>query len=93
MSRVNLTEDVRPLSEFKANSMAFIKRARISGRPVVLTQHGHSAAVLMDVAAYEKLLDKIDVLCDIQAALEEARDGRSVPHAQARKEVLRRIRG
>lgn len=91
MPRVNLKKDVKPLSEFRANSAAFIKQLQSSGRPMVLTQHGHSAAVLLDVAAYEDMLEKIDVLRDVQDALEEVRDGRVKSHAKAREDILARI--
>ncbi|MBX7258698.1 MAG: type II toxin-antitoxin system Phd/YefM family antitoxin [Candidatus Hydrogenedentes bacterium] len=91
MPRVNLEEDVRPLSEFRANSATLMKRLRSTGRPLLLTQHGRGAAVLLDVSAYEDLMEELSVLKDIQAALEEERTGHIRSHSEARKSVLARL--
>ena len=52
MPKVLPTEDVRPLSEFRANAAAFVNQVRETRRPLIHTQHGRSASVLLDVKAY-----------------------------------------
>ena len=59
--------DVRPVTEFRAHASAFLDQIRTTKRAVILTQHGRSAAVLLDVSAYEELLSEL-------AALREAHD-------------------
>ena len=56
MQRIQLDEDVKPLSEFRANVASFIERIQKTKRPLVITQRGKSAAVMLDVAEYETLL-------------------------------------
>jgi prevent-host-death family protein len=56
MKRIDLVSDIRPLSEFRANTAALITQVRKTGRPLVLTQHGKSAVVLLDVQHYQSLL-------------------------------------
>jgi len=56
MPKVLPTEDVRTLSEFRANTAAFVNQVKETRRPLILTQHGRSAAVLLDVKAYEDIL-------------------------------------
>ena len=56
MERINLEEDIRPLSEFRAHTASFVDHVKRTGRPLVLTQHGKSAAVLLDVREYQRLL-------------------------------------
>ena len=68
MSRTRLDEDVQPLSEFRANVASFVERVRKTKRPVVLTQRGHSAAVLLDVSKFEQHLDEVETHRDIQIA-------------------------
>jgi prevent-host-death family protein len=58
MARVRPSEDVRPLSEFRANAASFVQQVQGTKRPVILTVHGRSAAVLLDVGEYETLLDR-----------------------------------
>ena len=92
MSRPRLTDDVRPLSEFRANVAAFVQRVRRTQRPMVLTQHGRSAAVLVDVGAYEALLERVELLEDVQRAERQLAQGRGVAPAQARRQVLAHLR-
>jgi len=93
MPRIQLDEDIRPLSEFRANVSSFVEKVRTTKRPVVLTQRGHSAAVLLDVTEYDRLLDELEVLRDIHVASKQLADGEGVPHERARREVLARVRG
>jgi prevent-host-death family protein len=46
------SSDVLPVTEFRANTSAMLNQLHVTKRPVVLTQHGRSAAVLMDVGAH-----------------------------------------
>ncbi|MEO8635638.1 MAG: type II toxin-antitoxin system Phd/YefM family antitoxin [Gemmatimonadales bacterium] len=92
MRRIRLTDDVRPLSEFRANVAAFVQRVRKTGRAMVLTQHGRSAAVLVDVEAYEDLLERVELLEDVHKAERQVAQGRGVTPAQAKRQVLARLR-
>lgn len=56
MNRLDLVSDIRPLSEFRANTAALVTQVRKTGRPLVLTQHGKSAVVLLDVQLYQSML-------------------------------------
>ena len=90
---LNLHDDIQPVSDFRANTAATLRRLRESGRPLVLTQNGRSAAVLLDVGTYQALLDENDLLRDLQAGLLDAREGRVTAHSDARAELLGRYRG
>ncbi len=87
---VNLAEDIQPVSEFRANAAETIKHVRDSGRPLVLTQNGRSAAVLLDVATYQALVDENELLRDLRTAEDDIREGRITPHDQARTSLLSR---
>ena len=56
MTRLRPAQDVRPVTEFRANASAFLDQIRSTKCAVILTQHGRSAAVLLDMAVYEDLL-------------------------------------
>jgi antitoxin YefM len=92
MPKLIPTEDVRPLSEFRANASAFVQQVQETKRPVVLTQHGRSAAILLDVAAYEALVEQVELLRDIRTAESQIRKGHGRSHAKARTEILARMR-
>ncbi len=91
MRRIQLDEDVRPLSEFRANVAAFIEKVRKTKRPLVVTQRGKSAAVLLDVGEYEALIDELELLQDIRTGEKQINDGKGVNHKEARKEILKSL--
>ena len=92
MARVRPTEDVRPLSEFRANAASFVQQVQGTKRPVILTVHGRSAAVLLDGGEYETLLDQLELLRDVKAAEGQLKQGRTVSQAKAREKVFARFR-
>lgn len=92
MSRLHLDSDIRPVSEFRANAAELLEQVRSSGRPLVLTQRGRSAAVLLDVREYERLRDELDLLRDIRTAEEQLARGEGVAHAAARQAALSRLK-
>ncbi len=91
MGQVNLEEDIKPLSEFRANAATLVKQVKDTRRPLVITQHGKSSAILIDVKEYQALLDKIEILQDIQLAEQQIADGKGVDHSEAKKLVLKRL--
>ncbi len=68
MERIHLDQDIQPLSTFRANSARIIQQIQQTRRPVVLTQRGHSAAVLLDVKEYERLIEELELLRDMYVA-------------------------
>ena len=91
MARINLKDDIHSMSDFRSNMSKLLDQARSTQRPIVLTQHGASCAVLLGVEAYERLLDRIEVLEDIHAAEREHADGKSMTSDDAMTEVLAEI--
>jgi len=55
------------VTEFRANTSALLVQLHQTRRPVILTQHGRSAAVLLDVRDYEEMLDELITLRDVKA--------------------------
>lgn len=91
MQRVVLDQDVKPISEFRANAASLVQQVQRTKRPLVITQQGRSAAVLLDVSEYEKLLAKLDLLQDIHVAEDQIDSGHGLSHRSARKKSLERI--
>lgn len=91
MRRPNLTSDIKPVSEFRANAAELIEQVRNTRRPLVLTQRGHSAAVVLDVEEYESLLEELDLLRDIRTAEKEIRNGKGVSNREAKAQIRARV--
>lgn len=92
MRSPRFSEDIRPLSEFRANAAAFVQRVRSTRRPLVLTQHGRGAAVLLDIAEYERLVEQIELLQEVQTAEQQLAEGEGVEHSEAKVQILARLR-
>ena len=88
MSRVRPTQDIRPLADFRANLASVVRQVQRTKRPVILTQHGRSAAVLVDAGEYEALLDRAELLDDVRVAESEIAEGKGVTHGRAKSAVL-----
>ena len=69
-----------------------MRRVQRTRRPVVLTQHGRSVAVLLDVREYDALLERLELLHDVQTAEKQIATGRGVAHSRAHGTVPGRLR-
>jgi prevent-host-death family protein len=83
---MDLSKDIRSLSDFKRNTSDLMDRMEESGEALVLTVNGKAKLVVQDAAAYQKLLDALDyneTVNAIRRGLEEVEAGRTIPAAQA----------
>lgn len=91
MPRLKIDEDIQPLSEFRANAAAMLERVKTTRRPLVLTQRGHSAAVVVDVAEYERMIDELELLREVRIAERQIANGEVIAHDDALEYVLSRL--
>lgn len=92
MSKLKPSRDIQPVTEFRANAAQFIEQVRDTGEPMILTQHGRSAAVLLDVDSYESLMDEIALLRDVRQAEDQVVAGKGISHASVAKKLRARLR-
>jgi prevent-host-death family protein len=91
MQRLKIDQDIKPLSEVRTGIANFIRQVHDTKRPVVITQHGRGVAVLLDVHEYEAMQEKLELLSDVQASLNQLENGEGVAHEDAKERVLKRI--
>ncbi len=91
MRRLIIDQDIRPMSEFRSGVASFIKQVHETKRPLVITQHGKGVGVLLDVAEYEAMREKIELLEDIQTSITQINDGEGINHEDAKNMVLSRL--
>ncbi len=91
MRHLIIDQDIRPMSEFRSGVASFIKQVHETKRPLVITQHGKGVGVLLDVAEYEAMREKIELLEDIQTSTTQLNEGKGVDHKEAKKIVLSRL--
>ena len=91
MSRIHFDQDIQPLSEFRAGVASYIKQINETRRPLVITQRGKGVAVVLDVAEYEAMQEKIELLEEMRTAEAQLASGLGVSNEDARSQVLGRI--
>jgi len=90
-SSLDLLEDIKPISAFRANAAALIRQAANTGRPVVITQNGRSAAVLVDVRSYQQMTDDLQLLQEILQSRQEVAAGAVREHSEVMDELRAKL--
>jgi prevent-host-death family protein len=88
MRPLRVSEDFVPVSEFKAQAADWLRKANETGAPVVVTQNGKPAGVLLSPQAFDDLTERARLVEAIDAGLADADAGRVHPH----DEVARRLK-
>lgn len=88
MRRSRPSQDIRPLSEFRASVATFVEQVQATQRPLVLTQHGRSAAILLAVDAYEALIERAELAEDVRVAESQLAAGEGIPQGKAQMQIL-----
>jgi len=88
---ISISKDIEPLSEFRKRSADFVKRLKKDKQPIILTQHGKSAAVLMDVSEYERFAKKMEMLEDLLEAKQQVERGKTHSMAEAKERIEKHL--
>jgi len=90
-TRFEIDKDIQPLSEFRKHASDFIGRIKKHKRSIVLTQHGKSAAVLVDVSEYQRMIDKLELMEELIEAERQIARGEVVSHIDAKKQIIENL--
>ena len=85
------SQDIKPISYVKANSGKVLEQVNTAG-PMVITQNGEAAAVLMGVKDYEQLTEGIALLKILSLGEKSIREGRGIPAEEAFARIRAGIR-
>lgn len=91
MQRIKIDQDIRPMSEVRTGIASFLKQVRDTKRPLIITQHGKSVAVLVDVGEYEAMQEKVELLQDIQTSISQLESGAGIENNDAKAVLLKLI--
>ncbi len=90
MNTLNLAEDILPVSEFRADINSMIQKTKKTHRPIVLTQHGKTSAVVMDINDYQRLVYEKQLLDDVKLAKQQAKEGKTYTTAEMKAMLKKR---
>lgn len=80
---------IKAVTEIKRHATEIIAQLREDRTPVVVTEHGRSAAVLIDIESYTTLMDRIDTLEGIARGERAFAEGRVISHTAAKRRLSR----
>lgn len=90
---LDLSSDIRSLSDFKRNTAKFMTKLKASGHPVVLTVNGKAEIVVQDAAGYQRLLElaeRAEMKEFLQKSREDVDAGRTVAAEQALEKIAKK---
>ncbi len=85
MQRIQLQEDIQPLSEFRSKVSFYLDKVNKNKRPLIITQNGKSAAILLGVSDYENMVERIEILEDVKLAESQIKKGILKKHSAVKK--------
>ena len=80
MRSVRISEDFVPVSEFKAQAADWLRRLVETGGPVVVTQNGRPAGVLLSPQSYDELTERARLVQAVEEGLADSQAGRVHSH-------------
>ena len=87
MKNVQIKDGIVPLGEFKAQAAKLLKRIGESGEPMVITQNGRPAGVLLSPGEYDRIQERQRFLESIAAGLADAEAGRVIDTTALRERL------
>ena len=70
--------NIRPLTDFRNNMKDYIKELNTNKKPIILTQHGKSAAVLLDAEKYQEIQDQLEFMRKVAVGISEYKNNQSL---------------
>ncbi|MDE2293036.1 MAG: type II toxin-antitoxin system Phd/YefM family antitoxin [Elusimicrobia bacterium] len=85
--------DVKPISDFRKDTAAVLRKLKATKHPLLLTQNGRSVAVLLDVDEFERMEYEREFLAAIAQGRKDAAKGRIRPHADVMADARKLLAG
>jgi prevent-host-death family protein len=77
---LQVAEDIVPIAELKAHFSERIRKLRSCSRPLVVTQNGRAAAVLLSPEEFDRLTYQARFITAVREGLEQADAGEVIDH-------------
>ena len=91
MPVLRISENFVPISEFKAQAADWLRKASETGAPVVVTQKGKPAGVLLSPQAFDDLSERARFIAAVEEGLGDLEAGQAHSHAEVRRTMNRRF--
>ena len=90
MKTISITNDIVPIAEFKVGISKWFKSLKITGHPLIITQNGKPAGVLLSPGDYDDLVYKKSFLDSIGRGISDAESGKTYHTEEVRAALAAR---
>jgi len=85
MKGIKIASDIIPLGEFKTGISACMKKVQATGHPLIITQNGRPAGVLLSPVEYDNLVYRKQFIESVEQGLAAAESGEVYSREEVRK--------
>jgi prevent-host-death family protein len=89
VKELQATEDIVPLGEFKAKASEMLRKLRSTNRPLVITQNGKPAAVVITPEDFDTLVERERFVAAVRRGVADADAGRTIADGELDAELER----
>ena len=90
MKSINISNDIIPIGEFKTSLSKWLKNVQNTGHPLIITQNGRPAGVVLSPAEYDELMHKKLFIDSVIRGLSDAESGNVYSTNELREELNKR---
>ena len=90
MKILSVSNDIVPIGKFKASIAKWFKSVHDTGHPLIITQNGKPAGVLLSPAEYDELVYKRALLDSINRGIADAKSGKLYDSEELKGELRKR---
>jgi prevent-host-death family protein len=91
MAPLHVATDIVPVGELKVQAAKLLRRVREERRPVVITQHGKPAGVLISPEEYDRLVDRERFISALEEGLQDSAAGRTLTNEELTADLDRKF--
>ncbi len=92
MKPIQVSQDILPLGEFKTHASKALLRVRETQRPIVITQNGKPAGVLLSPEEFDRLTEQERFVTAVRDGLADSAAGRVIDDDELESELERQLR-
>ena len=90
MKIMSIANDIVPIGKFKTNLSKWFESVQKSGHPLVITQNGKPAGVLLSPSEYDEMVYKQAFLDSIHKGIDDADSGKVYDAEKLKTELAKR---
>jgi len=87
MKQINISNDIVPVAEFKVQISKYLNNIKSTGRPMVITQNGKPACVLISPDDFDELVYQKSLIESINRGLSDVEKGNVFTTKELRAEL------